>query len=389
MSIIAIEELKTLVEQAKPPCISLYMPTYQAGSEVQQNPIRFKNLIRQAEDLLQEDYELRQPDAMRLLQPALELDENNFWQHQDAGLAIFVAEDFFRHYCLPLAFEELVFVGDRFHFKPLMPLLTGDGEFYLLALSQKQVRFFQGTRNTIREIELEDVVTNMEDALMYDETAKEGQFRLSSPRGGTGNSFRYSGSFHGQGSPDQDNPQDDIRQFFHQLDRGLRKYLHNPKAPLLLAGVEYLLPIYQEANTYPQLMNEIIPIENVGVIKPEELLESAWIKVEPYYVQSQQEAIEHYHELAGTGQTSTDLRETIAAAYYGRIDQLFVAVGIQKWGNFDPQANELDIHSEAEPGDDDLLNDAAIQTLLTGGTVYAVEPDKVPGQAPLAAVFRY
>jgi hypothetical protein len=389
MSTLPIEELKNLVEQAEPPCISLYMPTYQAGSEVQQNPIRFKNLIRQAESLLQEQHGFRQSDAMNLLQPALELDKNDFWQHQNSGLAIFIADNFFRYYRLPRSFEELVIVGDRFHYKPLMPLLTGDGTFYLLALSQKQIRFFEGSRHTIREIKLEDVPTNMEDALQYDETAKEGQFRLSSSRGGTGNQFRYSGSFHGQGSPDQDNPQEDLLQFFHIVDRGLQKYLHNEKAPLLLAGVEYLLPIYQEANTYSHLMGEIIPIENVSVIKPEDLLEPAWSQVEPYYTQSRQEAIEHYHELAGTGQTSTDLQETIAAAYYGRIDQLFVALDTQKWGNFDPQANQLALHAEAEPGDDDLLNAAAIQTLLTGGTVYAVEADQVPEQAPLAAVFRY
>ncbi|WP_416674857.1 baeRF3 domain-containing protein [Egbenema bharatensis] len=366
MSTLPIEELKNLVEQAKSPCISLYMPTYQAGSEVQQNPIRFKNLIRQAESLLQEQHGLRQSDVKELLQPALALDKNDFWQHQNSGLAIFVSENFFRYYCLPLSFEELVIAGDRFHFKPLMPLLTGDGTFYLLALSQKQIRFFEGTRHSIHEIELEDIPTNMEDALMYDETAKEGQFRLSSPRGSTGNSFRYSGSFHGQGSPDQDNPQEDLLQFFHIVDRGLQKYLHDEKAPLLLAGVEYLLPIYQEANTYANLMAEIIPIENIGVIKPEDLLEPAWSQVEPYYTQSRQAAIEHYHELAGTGQTSTDLKETIVAAYYGRIDQLFVSVDTQKWGNFDPQANQLDLHAEAEPGDDDLLNEAALQTLLTG-----------------------
>jgi hypothetical protein len=62
---------------------------------------------------------------------------------------------------------------------------------------------------------------------------------------------------------------------------------------------------------------------------------------------------------------------------------------VQEWGNFDPQANELKIHADAEPGDEDLLNSAAIQTLLNGGSVYAVEPDQVPDQALLAAVFRY
>jgi|GEM_PF-5717218 hypothetical protein len=49
----------------------------------------------------------------------------------------------------------------------------------------------------------------------------------------------------------------------------------------------------------------------------------------------------------------------------------------------------VDLHSEAELGDEDLLDAAATHTLLNGGTVYAVEPEKVPDQALLAAVFRY
>ena len=44
---------------------------------------------------------------------------------------------------------------------------------------------------------------------------------------------------------------------------------------------------------------------------------------------------------------------------------------------------------EAGATSEDLLNIAAIQTFLNSGTVYAVEPDAVPGQGPVAAVFRY
>ena len=79
----------------------------------------------------------------------------------------------------------------------------------------------------------------------------------------------------------------------------------------------------------------------------------------------------------------------ISGAFYGRVEQLFVPVGVQKWGNFDTEAMELQMHTDAQPGDEDLLNAAAIQTLFHGGIVYAVEPKKVPDSAPVAAVFRY
>jgi Bacterial archaeo-eukaryotic release factor family 6 len=388
MSLLSLDEFKALVEQSGPGCISLYMPTVQAGPEVQQNPIRFKNLIRQAEARLQEQG-LSRTEALEQLQPVLGLDKDEFWQHQSQGLAVFLSNSSLHYYCVPLNFQELAVVNDRFHLKPLLPLLTGDGQFFLLALSQKQIRLFEGNRDSIREIELEDVPTSVDTALQYDETAKAGQFRISTSKGGTNNSFQHAGSFHGQGSPDQDEPQEDILQFFHLLDQKLQKYFQNQQAPLVLAGVEYLQPLYQEANTYSHLVDTILPIENVGVLKPESIHDQVWSIVEPYYTQAQKAAIERYHELAGTGRASTDLKETVSAAFYGRVDQLFVAVGVQQWGSFDPQTNEIQLYSEVEPGSEDLLNAAAVQTLLNGGVVYAVQPDAVPDQAPIAAVFRY
>ncbi|WP_242040235.1 baeRF7 domain-containing protein [Anabaena subtropica] len=152
MNLFSIDELAILTAAPKKNCVSIYMPTYRMTAETLQNPIRFKNLIREAEEKLIEGG-LRPQDARDLLAPAQEIDEFEFWQHQSDGLAIFIAEDFFSYYCVPIDFAELVVVSDRFHLKPLISLLTGDGQFYILALSQNQVRLFQGTRYSVNEVE--------------------------------------------------------------------------------------------------------------------------------------------------------------------------------------------------------------------------------------------
>ncbi|HAG85090.1 MAG TPA: hypothetical protein DCL61_29060 [Cyanobacteria bacterium UBA12227] len=389
MSLLSIDEVKTLVEQPKGWCVSIYMPIYRVGAEIQQNPVRFKNLMREAEDKLVENG-LSNREALELLQPAKDKidSDDNFWQQPNDGLAIFLADGVFHYYRLPLSFDELVVVTDHFHLKPLLPLLTEDGRFYILALSQQDIRLFECTRYSVSEVELPDVPKSIDEALLYDETAKDGQFRISTSKGGTNNPFQHAGSFHGQGSPDQDKHQEEILQFFHTVNDGLQKYLRAKRAPLVLAGVEYLFPIYREANTYPNLIDEGIT-GNPENAKPEELQAQAWEIVEPLFLKSQQEAIDHYRELAQTGRSSSNIKEAVSAAYYGRIEELFVAVGVQQWGSFNPDTNTIDLHAEAEPGDEDLLNSAAIQTILNGGTVYAVEPDQVPDEAPLAAVFRY
>jgi len=74
---------------------------------------------------------------------------------------------------------------------------------------------------------------------------------------------------------------------------------------------------------------------------------------------------------------------------YGTVETLFVPVGEQVWGIFDPTANAVQIHAQPRAGDEDLLDLAALHTLTNGGTVYAVEPGSVPEDQSIAAIFRY
>ncbi len=88
-------------------------------------------------------------------------------------------------------------------------------------------------------------------------------------------------------------------------------------------------------------------------------------------------------------ETSKDLEDIVRGAYHGRVEVLFVALGVQRWGFFDSATDSVRLHDTAEPGDEDLLDFAAIQTLLNGGSVYAVEPENVPDDRRVAAILRY
>ena len=127
-------ELRALMEQPLGPCISLFLPAYRAGAEVQQNPLRLRNLLREAEHhLLLNDLPIPQVEA--LLEPARELlGDELFWLHPDDGLAIFRSPNLFRTYWLPDHFKEQAVVTHHFFLKPLLHFLTDDGQFYLLAL---------------------------------------------------------------------------------------------------------------------------------------------------------------------------------------------------------------------------------------------------------------
>ncbi|MBD2531462.1 hypothetical protein H6G97_18460 [Nostoc flagelliforme FACHB-838] len=390
MQLISREEIKTLIEQPKGNCVSIYMPTHPAGPEVRQDPIRFKNLIREAQTRLI-DAGLEEEDAIALLEKSQAIDTQEFWdQIGEQGLAIFISDNIFRYYPLPIDFQELVVVTDRFHIKPLLPILNGNGRFYILALSQQDVRFFEGTRYSVKELEVESLPKSLDEALQRDDTAKEGQFRIATSKGGTSNSFSQPGTFHGQGSPDRDKHQEDILQFFQIVDRALHDKLKLQKVPLVLAGVEYLLPLYRQANSYQHLMDEAI-IGNPEILSPQELHDQAWPIVEADFQKSQQAVLEQFHELFGgdTGKASNNLEEVVSAAYYQRVDSLLVAVGQQQWGLFDPSSETVYLHPEKETGDEDLLDFVAAHTLLNGGTVYAVPFEEIPYSTAVAAIYRY
>jgi hypothetical protein len=93
--------------------------------------------------------------------------------------------------------------------------------------------------------------------------------------------------------------------------------------------------------------------------------------------------------MAGRERASNRVNEIVPAAYDGRVDTLFVATGMQQGGIFDPETRSMKVHPEAEPGDEDLLDYAAIHAFLNKGTVYPLPPDRMPDESPLAALFRF
>ncbi len=391
MTLLSKIELENLVEATEQPCVSLYMPTHKAGPQVRQDPTRFKNLIRNAEEQLAEGG-MQAGQMQRMMKPAHDLlDNERFWRFQNCGLAVFMAPGMFCYYRLPVEFEEFVVAGDRFHLKPLMPLLTGDGRFYILALSQNQIRLLQCTQHQVDEIDLdglEDMPKSLEEALRYDDTENQTQFRSTHVGASAGAPGSDPGPIHGRGVDEDEENQ--ILRFFSQVSQGLKELLRDQDVPMVLAGVEYLHPIYRQASSYSNLVEEGIT-GNPDEAKPEDLHRQAWEIVQPRFQRSQQEALDRYHELLGTGQATTNLQQIVPAAYDGQIETLFVAVGQQQWGRFDPDDRKLEMYDENQSDlqDHDLLDFAAVYTLLRNGTVYAVDSEQVPEQGVTAAIFRY
>jgi len=385
MDILTKAELEQLMRKEQQWCVSIYMPTHRTGREAQQDPIRLKNLLGEAEKRLS-DQGVGTRDIQQMLEPAARLLlDSDFWQHQSDGLAIFITSNRVRRYRLPLNFEEFVAVMDHFHVKPLLPLFTGDGQFYILALSQNEVRLLNGTRYSVSEVDIGQVGGSLAEAIPSVNHQMSLQLHSSGSSGGSG-----SVTFHGQGGGSDESAKKELLSYFRLIADGLKEFLQGNRAPLVLAGVEYLLPIYKEANTYPNLIDTVIK-GNPDLLSADELHKSAWEIIRPLFQAAQEEAFAYYQQLAGQAseRVADTLEKIVPAAYHGQVETLFVAAGVQQWGILNPVTNEIELHDQMESGDGPLLDLATVHTYLQGGTVYVVEPEMVPGGTPAAAVLRY
>jgi hypothetical protein len=266
-----------------------------------------------------------------------------------------------------------------------VPCLGRGRKFYVLALSLKDVGLFQADADTISDVAL-NFATSMDEALWMDDPQKylnmhSGSMSMGEGKGGAG-------IFHGHDPEDEEKT--NILRFFRTVNDGLNTMLEEKNIPMVLAGVDHILSIYREASTYQNILKASVPgspdRENLN-----HLHEQAWKIVRPVFEESQKKALEKYEQLSGqkNGLATNDLPTAVKAAKFGQIETLFVLLGLQKWGRYDAQNNEVILESKPTPENEDLLDLAAAETILNSGQVFAVPREQLPGNGELAAILRY
>ncbi len=383
MDFIGKSEIKELMLRRSDICVSIFLPTHRAGKEIEQDPIRLDNLLRRAEKELT-SRGTRSPVARDLLAPAYDLARDGYFtRHQSDGLAIFASPDFLRYYQTPIHFAETLSIRRRFYLRPLITMLNAGNRFYVLAVSRKAVRFLQCSEFGVSEIELEGVPKNMQEALGYDDLEARLLFRTV-PQASNNKGVPM---FHGHGGGAEAD-KEFLMNYFHRLRAGLHQYLKDEKAPLVFAGVDYLFPFFKQANIYSNIMSE--PIEGNPDILPAEALHLQALElVRPYLDHEIMDAIRRYEDTSCNGQCTDRLERILRGAFEGRIDTLLVDTNAQKWGRFDQGSGRVEIHHTPSVEDEDLIDLATVETFLTGGAVFPLETERMPGSAEVSAIFRY
>lgn len=370
----SFQELETLVAHQGKLAVSIYVPTSRIPTRVQAESLQLRSLLRDAESQLQA-MELRTPAISAMLEPARELiADSNFWRHQQDGLAVFLSEDSFHRYQLPISFKNMeLVVAESYHIKPLLPILTDNADFYILAVSQNSMRLLRANRFAVSELDPATIPASLAEALRPDEGERQIQIHAATTTSGAG---KRGALFFGHSGGATDVEKEQLRRYFAKIDRGLREYLQDENPPLVFAGVDYLFPIYREANTYPHLVESSI-VGNPEGVQAGVLRQEAWKLIEPIYNNRREASIEEFHSLAAHGQASSNLPELVAWADQGRVLTAFVNKDAAVWGVYNQEKFQATVHGAHSHHNRDLTDLVAIYTLLRKGNVYLLSSEEM------------
>jgi hypothetical protein len=381
-------ELKQLAKSRGDYCLSLLMATHRAGRATRQDPIRLKNLVRQARGQVIAQSESEET-ADSLLKPAAALfDDRDFWKHQGDGLALFLDGGHLWRYRTGVSLPEAVFLQDRFYIYPLLPQATQNTRFFLLAFSPNRVRLLEGDRSEIHERQIPGLPKDFGELGQYIDSEKQLQFHTeAAPQGAGGRAAVFHG--HGGGGADASERKQRLIEFSRIVDAAWQKGLPEKpdgKVPLLLACDKSLASLYREANSYAGLLEPVLA-GNPDELKSDELHEQAWSILSGELSAQGQAAVRAFHEAEAAGQGTSDLAKIVPAAAQGRVAKLLLTEGARQWGHFDAQRQTVELAETDRDTGQELVNLAASEALLNGAEIRIVATQDLPSL--LAAVLRY
>lgn len=367
------------------PCVTILLPAYKPGEQAGTPAARLSSMIREAEQKLGALVNAETVEALLnpLKEAALDpdLSAGSHWAR-----VIFRSPTVFEQFQLtqiqPAVLEKAALtVGGSFLIRPVIEELALPEMFYILNLSKTKVELMRCTGTTLERIKLpKGIPETLAEAMDLEPPDHDLENRSSagnlSAGGSTGNMKRVR---FGTGS-ERETAHTHLADFYKLVDRGLKELTPEQEAPLILAGVTEETALYREASNYRGLTRR--EISKPGADLPGDvILEKGYAILHAEAEERRGEELLAAKERAAA-RFSTDPDFILRKAFEGRVGKLYLNRAAEKIEVFE-RGNH---HSW---GREDLLNLAAVETLLHSGEAWELEAAKMPGGAPLVGILRY
>ncbi len=363
------------------PFISLYQPTHRTSPDNRQDPIMFKNLLKEIEESLEGGFSKK--DIERFMQPFRDIkDDKAFWNNTLDGLAVLANPERCIIYKLSMPVKEFQVVADSIHIKPLVRYFQTDDKYQVLGLSLDRFELYEGNRYGFTKLEIPegDPIT-LEEVLGSEQT--DAYLSYGSYNGASGNPM-----FHGHGDSKAEK-EIDTERFFRYVDKYVYDNYSKPSGfPLILVAVTEHHGEFRKISRNPNLAEKGIK-ESPKALAKDEMQDEVWKIMEPLYVASTQKDIDVFNSHVGKGLASDDINETALAAIEGRVDKLIIERDKIVPGRLDRKTAQIATGKLDDPGIDDVIDDIAEIVIKNKGRVVVLPKERMPSETGIAAIYRY
>jgi hypothetical protein len=363
-----------LLAGARSPCITMIIQV--------PNPLEVSTRLKNAIRTVKKELENTKTESVdTLLEPLRELaataETVGLWSKQ---MIVFRSPDVFRYFLLHGPVQEMQVVQERFQVRPLLSALTREQRFHLLGLSRRHIRLFHCTQHRVEEVNIHRVVP--QNLRVWLNTRKPDH--VLDNRANAGPSVgTMKGVVFGTNT-DREREDEYLAHFFKEVDKGINSLLRGDTAPLLLAGIEDEVTIYRRVSTHPRLLDKYVH-GSPDALNDGELRRRAMGVVMGLCSEPLQKALADFEKQRDRGRVSLEPLHVIKSAWEGRVADLFMSETAEVTGKWNDEAHGVESGRFGE----DLLNAAALQTVLHGGRAFMLEVKDMPVPHDVAAVLRF
>ncbi len=349
--------LKKLLEVKDYPCVSILLPTYRTAPDNQKNGIRIRNLVREAEERLLNEFQKREINP--LIEKMQALANNVDISRTHDGLGLFINKDFAEKVDLPFRVRERVIIDQTFATRDIIKAVNRGTRYYLLAITAHNARLMSCFREQAEEVT---------DGFPIENDMEFAQFNLSDL---------------------SREKKKKLKEFFNNVDKRVLETIKKDPEKLVLAGVEKNLSLYREVADNKEIILTHLT-GNFDNTSAHDLGRKAWPLVREKMQEIRSEALKELHKAVGNGKYASGLPQVWNLTSQGRTSLLLVEEDYQQPAKLENE-NTITLLEKSQGNGtmEDAVDEVAELALSKGGRVLFVENGSLKDHDKIASILRY
>jgi Bacterial archaeo-eukaryotic release factor family 3 len=368
------EDLLYMLQGKGKICISIIVPSHRLSPDRRVDKLEVERAIAKAKELIK--YRYTESNTDPLLQSMDELYKDIDFTHNADGLGLYVSPDIKLAVQYPFPVKEKVMVGDNFEVRDLLYKVNYSGPYFVLLLTEKGARFFEGEWSLLKEIKDKNFPKQYTEEYIYNPPSR---------------STSYAGHAHVKSFEKDKSILEEIRlkDFFRYTDELLNDYLVG-NIPLVLLGTEREMALFDKISSHKKhIINKVGGSYNYSNKK--QLADIAWPAVYSYLQNERVLIIKEFTEKIGEHHAVSGIEEVWRAAREGKGLKLLVEKDFRSPGFVSGEAYHLYLHppKAAHRALADAVDDIIEMVLEKKGKVFFTDNGMLKDFQCIALITRY